>query len=68
MRAYAFTPIKLSTQYKMAPPTGQSTTRAISGGFVPPTAHRAREREKMRDEGGGKGGRDRWNSRLKARL
>ncbi|KYN00721.1 hypothetical protein ALC62_08403 [Cyphomyrmex costatus] len=35
---HVFPPIKLSTQwYKMAPPPGQSTTRAISGGFVPPT-------------------------------
>ncbi|KYN11861.1 hypothetical protein ALC57_16002 [Trachymyrmex cornetzi] len=39
--------------YKMAPPPGQSTTRAISGGFVPPTTlvgHRAGEDE---EEGGG---------------
>jgi len=52
--AYTFSPIKLSTQwYKMAPPPGQSTTRAISGGFVPPTTlagHGAGEDE---EEGGG---------------
>jgi len=37
----------------MAPPPGQSTTRAISGGFVPPTTlagHGAGEDE---EEGGG---------------
>lgn len=48
-----FSPIKLTQWYKMAPPPGQSTTRAISGGFVPPTTlagHGAGEDE---EEGGG---------------
>lgn len=53
--AYTFSLTKLSTQwYKMAPPPGQSTTRAISGGFVPPTTlagHGAGE-----DEEEGEGG------------
>lgn len=54
MRVYVLSPIKHSIQYKMAPPTSQSTTRAISGGFVPPTAHRAgnerRWGRKVKDE------------------
>lgn len=38
----------------MAPPTDQSTTRAISGGFVPPTVRRAGEElEETGEEGEG---------------